>query len=486
MVKLTYDNREIRITGASLDLTDKLKAATSYPVAGAHFSAAYRSKRWDGRQHLVKLNKGGFLVAPIGLLPDIRKVLEKEGIQAKYVNKAPPPEKNKLVWNPDVVLRDYQGEAIRAFVSGPSPGRGILKMPIRSGKTKTAAGLIYVLGVRAIFVVPSLMLLNQTAESLAECFPKADIGRIGDGEWREGADITVATVQTLSKNRGKPHYKKLAASYGLAIFDEAHHLKSDSGHEVMLDIDARYRLGLSATVYLDSKKENERGAIWLKASTGDIKYEVDMSMLIERGFLVRQNVKMIHIDKPDLKKRGWSNEMRNLALYENEVRNQAIINICLEAVERERVTMIISSRMNQIAILTRMLHKAHLSHVVVTGKSTSVARQRMMASIKNGTCYIVMGSVFGEGVDVPEVEVLVNAEGGQDIKSTIQRMRNMTPAPGKSEATLYDFYDRTNDYLTKHSRARLKVYKSIKAFNIEYIGDWPLSARGITRKRETK
>ena len=83
---------------------------------------------------------------------------------------------------------------------------------------------------------------------------------------------------------------------------------------------------------------------------------------------------------------------------------------------------------------------------------------------------MLLGTVFAEGVDIPEVEVVINAEGGRDAKATMQRMRNMTVAEGKNRALLIDFMDEFNPYLQKHSMERLKVYRSIPEFNVEVIG----------------
>jgi len=68
------------------------------------------------------------------------------------------------------------------------------------------------------------------------------------------------------------------------------------------------------------------------------------------------------------------------------------------------------------------------------------------------------------------VAAVVNAEGGKDVKRTIQRMRNLTPCDGKTEAVFVDFIDQTNPYLAEHSLARLQTYRSEPAFRLEIKG----------------
>lgn len=505
-VVFTIHDQYVNIDGAGPKLLKKLEACTSYLVAGHRFSPAFRARRWDGREHLLVFKRGRYR-APIGLLPDMRRKLEELNIEyAVRRKKSRKPERIGHEWNDEIVLRDYQRDAIEGFIAKPEPARGILKMPIRSGKTKTAAGVIHRLGVRAIFLVPSKMLLHQTADSLAEALPATTIGRIGDGEFSEG-DVTVATVQTLTRLRGgeaqcqgnverddygkkighkgkaacgkakcdRPHkfpalpddrYIDLIKRYDLVIFDEAHHLRGDSWHKVMMDFRARYRLGLSATVYFDDKREQERGVIWLKACCGDIKHEVSTSRLIEEGYLMRQEVELYMCTEPKMKGEKWSGALRAACITNNPVRNEMIAKLAQEKLDSELNVLIVTNRLAQIEKLSALLDKRGIEHVVITGKHSSEEREELIRLFRKGHVSCMLGTVFAEGVDVPEIEVVINAEGGRDAKATVQRMRNMTMSEGKSRSVLIDFWDDTNEYFKRHSRARLKTYESESAFQI--------------------
>lgn len=512
MVLLIQRPPYFEIRGADIPTMRKLEECTSYKVAGHRFAPAFKARRWDGREHLIKFKRGRY-IAPIGLLSDIRAKLRELGLKHKVMvsKKAAPPPRIDVSWNEKIELRDYQLAAIDAFVSGPDKGRGILKMPIRSGKTKTAAGVIYRLQVRTLFLVPSQLLLHQTIASLEEALPDADIGAIGDGEWREGKDITVATIQSVSAARGgmprqcrgnairnesgiktgeykaekcacskkkcdggrkylvppSPRWPAIRDGYGLLAFDEAHHLVGETWHDTFMEITAPYRLALTATVYFDLEKEIERGVIWIKACCGNIKYEVKTSELIERGFLMRQNVKLYKVTSPDLRdQEKWRAELRDLCIYENPRRNLTIAVLARMYVERGLSVLIVTDRHNQIFRLSEALDKLSLEHVVVTGREVGDDRAARIKLFRTGRVNVLLGTVFGEGVDIPEVEVLINAEGGSDVKRTIQRMRNMTPSKGKTRAILIDFFDQTNKHFARHSRARIKTYESEPAFRI--------------------
>ena len=509
-VRLIIDNKSVVIQHATPGVIKKLEQATSYLVRGHYFAPGYKRGFWDGREHTMVFRKGNYTV-PIGLLGVLREVLKEHDVEYELKRRAsPPPPPVKFQWNKDVVLRPYQNEAVEAFCAAPERGRGILKMPIRSGKTKTAAGVIHKLGVRTLFCVPSKMLMHQTARSLAESLPGADIGTIGDGTWQEGDHITVATVQTLARLRGgtksqcsgnrlrdrsgawvkgryemstapcgrkqcdgghkrttamDPRYPDLIKGYGLVIFDECHHLKGEAWRNVILSCPSRYRLGLSATVYFDSAKENETGVIWLRACCGAIKYEVSTSDLIEQGYLMRQHVELYAVREPrGLDGEKWSAELRNKAIYLNEWRNKFIVLKTIEKLSQGRNVLIVSNRLAQIDAISNLLHIYKVEHVTVTGSDPTQLRDERVGEFTRGNVHVIVGTVFNEGVDIPVLEVLINAEGGRDVKATVQRMRNMTPAEGKEVAELIDFWDDTNKYFRKHSRERAAIYEGESAF----------------------
>jgi superfamily II DNA or RNA helicase len=473
MIKLKLNNKSVLIEGADRGTIRKLDAITSYRVEGFQFSPAFRTKRWDGKEHLLRFSKVRGYHAPSGLAIDIARKLKELGKRytVEFSTKV-RSARIDFVWNGDIELRGYQNEAVEAILSKPVTGSGILKMPIRSGKTKTAASVIERLGVPTLFIVPSQMLLHQTHEALSECFPHENVGRLGDGH-HETEVLTVATIQTLDRMRTnkKKDFKELAQLWDHVIFDECHHIRgSGEWHKVMAEMDARFKIGLSATAYLDNKAENERGIIWLKATCGPIRYDVSASRLVEEGWLLRQNVKMYRVCRPDLQAWGWSKELRDAAIIHNRYRNGMIVKWAQAAARADRRVIIVANRLEHINVLCERMDDAGLDFRPVTGSDNQAARESAVEGLVDGDYNVLIGTVLGEGIDIPSVDTVINAEGGKDIKTSVQRQRNLTMADGKKPALLVDFYDETNPYMEKHSKARLKVYQSEAAFNVEVVG----------------
>jgi len=473
MVTLIANNHHVRIKGASRKALRKLEKRASYRVAGFQFAPSFQRGWWDGREHLLKFsNKHGYRV-PIGLLAEVYLELRRNGVKCRVVDKRRrPTDTVEYDWNPDVELGAHQVEAAESITGPVLPGRGILKMPIRSGKTWTMAKVAHTLKVRTLVIVNSQLLLYQTRDAIDHVLMRGgDIGVVGDSEWQE-SDITVATIHTLVKAREtkSARYKEMLSRYDLVVFDECHHLRGDVWRQVMTDFDAFYKVGLSATVYMENEREMERGVIWLKACCGDVRCDIPTSRLIKEGWLVKPTILLYKIKRPDLHEQRWSQSLQNEAIYENEVRNKRIVELAQENVAQGMRVLVISNRLNQIGLLKMMLDDTDLVCEAVTAKNKAASRRDTIQEFAKGHVHVLVGTVFGEGVDIPEVECVINAEGGRDVKATVQRMRNLTPSKGKTKAIFIDFMDMTNSYFAEHSRERLKVYLSEPEFEVKLAG----------------
>lgn len=471
MVALRLTNRRLFVSDLPRKIARALDAAMSYNVAGGQFSAAFKAHRWDGKEHLLKFSDKLGYYCPAGLVVDVLRVLRASG--TRYTLKDETVirgQRRQLQWNSAVVLRDYQNAAVRSVMAAPLPGIGILKLPIRSGKTKTAGKIIHRLGLKTLFVVPSQMLLNQTAEALAESLLDCPIGRIGDGHHEEEF-VTVATIQSLAKiKKRKAEWKIFREAFDVIIVDELHHYGGNGGwHTILYDLDARFKIGLSATVFMQSETQIELGIIWCRAIFGPIRIDISTSELIRRGFLMQQNVEIHEINKPNLSGQRWSQTLREEGITRNAFRNLKIAKLAEAQASAGRRVLIIANRLDHIGELSEQLDVLEVDYRIITGRDGSEARVDKIQGFRDGDYNVLLGTVLSEGVDLPCVETVINAEGGKSDINTVQRQRNLTISDGKTESILIDFMDNTNKYFKAHSKARLEAYRSESAFKIKIV-----------------
>lgn len=158
-------------------------------------------------------------------------------------------------------LRDHQVQALAAWEMNHR--RGLLEHATGSGKTYTAINAIRSAVQdqgNVIVLVPSSLLLSQwrreLSEHLADLQPRILLVGDGNDDWRrrellrpwtapgDGCRITIATIATAASEafRARVHsHRRL-----LVVADEAHRLGSPYARN-LLDIEAGWRLGLSAT-----------------------------------------------------------------------------------------------------------------------------------------------------------------------------------------------------------------------------------------------
>jgi len=217
-MRTVVTNSFLRIT-TDTETIRRLDILTSYPVEGAEFSAAYQRGVWNGRERLMRYSrKTGEHLLPTGLISEVWDLLKKGEV---IDQRKPFGPRMKMAWvGPE--SRDYQTEAIEAALrergqKGYATGRGLLNLPIRSGKTHIAGRIIASLGLRTLFVVPSDLLLYQTVEAFSASLEPAPVGIFGDGRW-EPDWVTIATVQSMLAHPERA--RELLGCSDLLVVDE--------------------------------------------------------------------------------------------------------------------------------------------------------------------------------------------------------------------------------------------------------------------------
>lgn len=460
-MRIVLRNAISRVWGTKDELA-KLDLATSYPVEGAKFSPAFKAGHWDGREHLLrKARKEDCHLIPTGVLIGLGDELQDtEFIDERRL----PSERMELEWI-GKSQRDYQIRSVQEAVRdrGWETGRGLWNLPIRSGKTLTAAALIQELGLRTLFVVSSKMLLQQTLKAFQEALAPCPVAILGDGHYNTDW-ITIATAQTLLARPGTA--RELLSKADLLIIDEAHHLEGEAWRTLVLQSDASYKIGLSATVFVSRDKENNRASIWLRACTGPILYRISMERLIQQGFLKAPNVLFYQFNHaPDPRQKDWRWVAKN-QIAQSFGRNKLIAQIAANAVRRGLRVHIDTGRHDQMKRIAVSIAKAGVNCEMIHGQTPSSRREELVKMLANGDICLV-GTVLGEGVDIPELEVVINAEGQKSATAAIQRMRNLTIMEGKGDVYFVDIFDYGSKTLSKHSKERMRLYMGHRGFKVQ-------------------
>jgi len=446
MINLVISNKYTEINGI-VPFND-IEECCRYRPKNYQFMPKYRQGVWDGWLNLYRYGK-----FPTGLIGKVLQLLDSKKLTYKLfpVRKKPNDTMKFIKKIKDIDLREYQVTTVDKAIEAT---RGIIKMPTGSGKTRTAASLIDRLQCSTLYIVHTKDLMYQTQKYLSEYFE--NVGILGDGK-SDIQTITVALIQSLWAQKNS--LKDYLNSVGMIIIDEYHHATASTWYKVIMACDAYYRFGMTGTIVQIDKGEN----MLYRAVTGRIVVEVGNEELIKKGFLVRPKI-IVHKIHQSIDATDYA-ELYKLAIVESSVRNLQIANLAKAESKKGKSVLILVNRIEHGKTFNKVLPKS----VFMNGSADSDDRKQALEDFRTGKTKILIGtSIFDEGIDLVNLDVVILAGGGESSTKTLQRIgRAMRPSKGKDSATIHDFYDVGIDYLEDHSKSRLRVYKTEKSFEIE-------------------
>lgn len=452
----------------SLEIVRKV---SSFPVKGAHFSKAFKKGLWDGRKHLFDKKS---LSMPSGLVPAVVKALKaQEGTHKIAVvdrREDNVPSVGANGYSLDSVSfgeypYDYQPDVADVMIKAK---RGIIKIATNGTKTAIAIAVIKHLSVPSVFIVPGIDLLRQTRKRFTEYLglSEDEIGYIGEGEYRVGAWVTVATMDSLHAwmERDYQEFKSIAKRWDVLVMDECHSVGSETHYEVADAIPAYYRFGLSGTP-LD---RSDGADLKLIAQTGEIVYEISNKFLIERGISVRPHIEMIRIDKPEIHPKMTWQTVQKVGIIDNEHLNKKVVEKVVEFTDQNLGTVVMVEKYKHADNIRELLDKEKVRYKYLSGKEKGPVREEALNEFTNKEldCLLVT-TVFDQGIDTPAIDALIFAAGGKAVIRSLQRIgRGVRNGEGKDKLIVVDFVHLTHKYLAKHSLKRLGTYKREDCFVI--------------------
>lgn len=458
------------------------------------FIRAYKEKRWDGRDRLYR----GTTI-PAGFAHAVAAAITEELGKPVKVTSA-----KDVITDPSVVTSDYlpplgsfkqlwphQQEAAQALIG---QRRGIVKSATGSGKTLVAACVAKYFfeqhGWRTLVITSRRGLAKQTANVFKVFLKGIKIGQCGDGKKETDADIVISTgatiAQGLEHKRGKhyvppnPELERVIRDFEVIIGDELHHASSTSWYDVLMASGAYRRYGMSGTPL----KQEEWADVRVIAATGPILYDAKAAEMIEEGLAARPVIAAVMApdafgpDLPQVKNQfGKMGKMPYAQAYvKGVVKNKHLNRSVIRAVEwlydRNKQTLVMCRRLEQLQTLAALCEEHGLTHLVVQGQSSEADRsfaKRQMEFRK--ARIVIVTEVWGEGEDVKSVDALVLAEGVKVSTSVLQRIgRGMRQ--GGRDLWVVDFVPTNHATLRAHAQQRLRSYKA-EGFQVIPVTDWP-------------
>ena len=307
-------------------------------------------------------------------------------------------------------LRPYQEQAAAAFHAGGTVegGSGVIVLPCGAGKTITAMGVMQLVGAKTLILTTNTVAVRQWREELLD---KSSLGEdeVGEytGESKQVCPVTISTYQMLTWRRAKggdfPHFDLFSReNWGLVIYDEVHLLPAPI-FRVTADLQARRRLGLTATLVREDGREDEVFCL-----IGPKRFDVPWKVLEDQGFIATARCVEVRVPlDPALRSRYAAAGSR--AKFRIASENPRKIEVLERLIERHAGAriLIIGQYLDQ---LTRLA--AHLDAPLITGKTPNPKRESLYAAFRAGEAPILIVSKVGNfAIDLPDASVAIQVSG---------------------------------------------------------------------------
>lgn len=330
------------------------------------------------------------------------------------------------------VLRPYQdaliSQARELIRAGES--RILLQAPTGAGKTALCAhmlGTAAARGMQSWFVVHRRELIRQSSRTFrAVGIPHGIVaaGFHGDGL----QPVQICSVQTLAQRHGRMRRPKLI------VWDECHHVAAASWARIHEAYPDAIHIGLSAT---PERLDGTGLAAWF----GNLVMGPSVAWLIEQGYLARY--RLFAPSRPDLA--GVHTRMGDFvrgeaaaAMDKPSITGDAVAHYRKLAAGKRAVVFATSVEHSQHVVA--QFRAAGFAAEHVDGETDPRERDAALKRFEAGQTQILSNvELFGEGVDIPGIEVAILLRPTQSLSLYLQQVgRALRPAPGKAEAIILD------------------------------------------------
>ncbi len=433
----------------------------SYALPGAFHMPAFKAGKWDGRARLFQGSK-----FPTGCIDLVTDLLDNHGYKYIIDDRREDidfvPHMFRL---PGIKLRPYQITTIAQMLDAK---QGYISVATGGGKTIIAGAIIQGIQKPSAFLVHNSVLFDQTVTEFRKFFGANNVGAYRGGH-TELKPITVFMVQAIRRAIGNKRRMPILEQFKVIIIDECHHVASDGQKAQWYQVARRfkkapYRFGMTATPQKRKWKILMRGALG-----PEITY-VGVDELQKQGYLAPTHCEFFRIDEPDIFGVQYFRAYRE-GIVENVVRNEYAVKCTLEHAQRRRIVLIIVQEVKHGRIIQDMLRQQNsaFNMVFIHGEWTKSATRRaqldlIKESIKNRGIDIVIATrgLFGEGVDIPVIDCIINLAGGKsDIAFRQVLGRGLRIAKDKERLHYIDFVDEQNAHLLDHSHSRIAECKKM-------------------------
>lgn len=360
----------------------------------------------------------------------------------------------------DFDARTFQKSMVTTFIENE---RGVLIAP--TGVGKTSLGLYTIASCKGlgniIWLSHTKDLMHQSAKEAEKWFGKRNVGRAGDGHLELGRFFTSATRQTF-----REHAEEWGIVYDMVVLDEVQHLSAfpeidkygkelNEYGQIFKRIYAPVRLGLTATM-----PDKNEANLAIEGMIGPILEQFEDAQAEEEGYIVKPTVKILKVSRSEnIRILHKYSDVEEWGIVRRLERNQIILDKVVEHQAKNESVLIVVKKVIHGQLLEKLGLKRGLEIKFVYGNTDTETRDLTKQLLNDKKMKCVVCTIWKEGTNIPELDVVINAAGGKSELATIQIIgRGRRKTKTKLGLIVYDIFDPSHTYLVDHFGFRFSYY----------------------------
>ncbi len=374
-------------------------------------------------------------------------------------------------------MRGYQKDAVTTFhrSGGPEGGHGVVVLPCGAGKTIVAMGVMAECKTQTLILATGISAVRQwIREILDKTSLRAD--EVGEytGEEKSVRSVTVTTYQILThRTHADGEFTHLglfsAADWGLIVYDEVHLLPAPV-FRITADIQARRRLGLTATLVREDGREGDVFTL-----IGPKRFDVPWKELETKGFIAEARCHEVRIELPPAERMMYASA-DDRGKYRIAAENPWKMRVLGDLLKRHREkydrVLIIGMYLDQLEEAAR-IYRAPL----ITGKTPNPVREELFQKFREGKIKVLaVSKVANFSIDLPDANVAIQISGTFGSRQEeAQRLGRVLRPKGDRPAWFYSIV--TRDSREQHFSHNRQLFLTEQGYSY-HIEEWD-DERGV-------
>jgi DNA excision repair protein ERCC-3 len=300
-------------------------------------------------------------------------------------------------------VRAYQDQAAESFWHG---GSGVVVLPCGAGKTIVGAAAMARAKSTTLVLVTNTVAARQWRDELIKrtTLTADEIGEYS-GAKKEIRPVTIATYQVITTKRGgvHPHLDLFdARDWGLIIYDEVHLLPAPV-FRMTADLQARRRLGLTATLVREDGREGDVFSL-----IGPKRFDAPWKDIEAQGYIAPADCVEVRVTLTEAERMTYAVAEPDVK-YRLAASAQSKTDVVVDLVAKHRgmPTLVIGQYVDQLEELAERLDAP-----LITGDTTVRQREKLYQAFRDGEVeLLVVSKVANFSVDLPTAQVAIQISG---------------------------------------------------------------------------